>query len=141
MPPSTSHWTKPNKSKIPDCSSPCGVKVTGQQSTRPFPNSRYPTDYGTHNCNMKHDPTCTRCKCNSCQRDRRRSLQHIIDDGGPEAFNVLMETSTSDAERQNLMGQAQGICDMFEYVYSWKFVRHLTAFAIIFLAVAWWIKS
>jgi hypothetical protein len=52
-----------------------------------------------------------------------------------------METSTSDAERQNLMGQAQGICDMFEYVYSWKFVRHMTAFCLITFTLIWWIKS
>jgi len=52
-----------------------------------------------------------------------------------------METSTSDAERQNLMAQAQGICEMFEYVYSWKFVRHLTAFALIVIAVLVVVKS
>ena len=73
---------------------------------------------------MKHDPTCTRCKCNSCQHDRRRSLRHIIDDGGPEAFNVLMDTSTSDAERQALMAQAEGIVAVGDYMFSWKGVLH-----------------
>ena len=90
---------------------------------------------------MKHDPTCTRCKCNACQRDRRRSLQHIIDDGGPEAFYVLMDTSTSDAERQNLMAQAQGICDMFEYVYSWKGVLHALVIGISAATLLAWVTG
>jgi len=30
---------------------------------------------------------------------------------------------------------------MFEYVYSWKFVRHLTAFALIVIAVLVVVKS
>jgi len=60
-----------------------------------------------------------------------------MDRGGPDAFNVAMETAASDEERQFYMAQAHAICDTFDYMFSWKFVRHIFAVVIIAAVLAW----